>query len=203
MGIFSFLTGRDDQTTDAPAGSRPEQRAPAAGVAASHEAPPQPGTAPDERAPAAGLTGHEAVAEPLPGDQPPAAPAPEGWDVGALTAPPAKPKGPALVNDPLKSLELKPQIIEAISTVFDPEIPVNLYELGLIYDILVDADARVHVAMTLTSPACPSAQQLPGEVQDKVRGVKGVSAAAVEVVWEPPWTPDKMSDAARLQLGIF
>jgi FeS assembly SUF system protein len=195
MGIFSFLSGRDENHDEPTAsGTEHGDRQPAnAG---------EPGPLPDERA-GAGPTGHESVAEPLPGGDRPEAPAPDGWDVGALTAPPGKPAGPTIVNDPLKSLELKPRIVEAIATVFDPEIPVNIYELGLIYDILVDAEARVYVAMTLTSPACPSAQQLPGEVQDKVRNVKGVSAAAVEIVWEPPWTPDKMSDAARLQLGMF
>jgi FeS assembly SUF system protein len=106
-------------------------------------------------------------------------------------------------SDPLKTLELKPRIVEAISLVYDPEIPVNIYELGLVYDIVVDASAHVHVRMTLTSPACPSAQQLPAEVRDRVRAVDGVSDASVEVVWEPTWTPDRMSDAARLQLGLF
>jgi FeS assembly SUF system protein len=105
--------------------------------------------------------------------------------------------------DPLQTLQLKPRVIEAISLVYDPEIPVNIYELGLVYGVTVDADARVHVAMTLTSPACPSAQQLPGEVRDRVRAVNGVSDASVEVVWDPPWTPDRMSEAARLQLGLF
>jgi FeS assembly SUF system protein len=196
MGIFSFLSGRDDSPDSGGGDTSPAQ-----GPNAPEPVTPDvdPGTRPSEPA-AAPPPGHAAVAEPLPGGAPAA---PEGWDLGALTAPPATPKGPALVNDPLKSLELKPRIIEAIATVFDPEIPVNIYELGLIYDVVVDADARVYVAMTLTSPACPAAQQLPGEVQDKVRNVKGVTAAAVEVVWEPPWTPDKMSDAARLQLGMF
>lgn len=113
------------------------------------------------------------------------------------------PEAAPLVADPLKTLELKPRVIEAISLVYDPEIPVNIYELGLVYDVIVDANARVHVAMTLTSPACPSAQQLPGEVRDRVRSVNGVTDASVEVVWDPPWTPDRMSEAARLQLGIF
>jgi FeS assembly SUF system protein len=104
--------------------------------------------------------------------------------------------------DPVKTLELKPHVVDAISTVFDPEIPVNIYELGLIYDIVIDADAIVHVQMTLTSPACPSAQQIPVEVADKVRAIAGVKDADVQIVWEPAWSMDKMSDAARLQLGI-
>ncbi len=105
--------------------------------------------------------------------------------------------------DPLKTLELKPKIIEALSTVFDPEIPVNIYELGLIYDIAVDAAGAVDISMTLTSPSCPSAQTLPPEVQYKVRQVPGVTDARVEVVWDPPWDKDRMSEAARLELGLM
>jgi FeS assembly SUF system protein len=104
--------------------------------------------------------------------------------------------------DPDRTLALKPHVVEAIGAVFDPEIPVNVYELGLIYDIVVDADAIVHVTMTLTSPMCPSAQQLPAEVQARVRAVPGVRDALVEIVWEPAWTADRMSDVARLQLGL-
>jgi FeS assembly SUF system protein len=104
--------------------------------------------------------------------------------------------------DPVKTLELKPHVIEAISTVYDPEIPVNIYELGLVYDIDIDAEGVVHVSMTLTSPACPSAQQIPVEVANKIRAIPGVTGADVQIVWEPQWTMEKMSDAARLQLGI-
>ena len=130
-----------------------------------------------------------------------------GFDYSALTEPPPEPapdsKPPEVVSDPLATLELKPRIIEVIESVFDPEIPVNIYELGLVYDILVGADRRVLVKMTLTSPNCPSAQSLPGEVRFKVRGISGVTDAQVEIVWEPPWTMDKMSDTARLQLGLM
>lgn len=104
--------------------------------------------------------------------------------------------------DPDRTLALKPDVVDAICAVFDPEIPVNVYELGLIYDIVIDADAVVHVTMTLTSPMCPSAQQLPAEVQTRVRAVPGVRDAQVEIVWEPAWTADLMSDVARLQLGL-
>ena len=106
-------------------------------------------------------------------------------------------------SDPITTLALKPRVIDALATVFDPEIPVNIYELGLIYDVEIDAGGTVRVAMTLTSPACPSAQQLPGEVRQKVREVPGVTDVTVEVVWDPPWTMDRMSDAAKLQLGVF
>jgi FeS assembly SUF system protein len=108
----------------------------------------------------------------------------------------------AVVADPVKTLELKPLAVDAICTVFDPEIPVNIYELGLVYDLVVDAQGVVHVTMTLTSPACPSAQQIPAEVASKLRAIPGVTDADVEVVWDPPWSMDKMSDAARLQLGL-
>ena len=107
------------------------------------------------------------------------------------------------MSDPLNTLKFKPQIIEEISSVFDPEIPVNIYELGLVYDIDVDADAKVLVRMTLTSPGCPSAQSLPVEVETKVKQIPGVADVKVDVVWEPPWDKDKMSEAAKLQLGIF
>ena len=106
------------------------------------------------------------------------------------------------VADPDRTLALKPEVVDAISGVFDPEIPVNVYDLGLIYDIVIDAEAVVHVTMTLTSPMCPSAQQLPADVQARVRAVAGVADARVEIVWEPPWTAELMSDVARLQLGL-
>jgi FeS assembly SUF system protein len=110
---------------------------------------------------------------------------------------------PAVVRDDAKTEELKPLIVEAISTVFDPEIPVNIYELGLIYDVVVDATGVAGVRMTLTAPGCPAAQSLPVEVASKVRAVPGVTDARVDVVWEPAWTKDRMSDVAKLQLGMW
>ena len=108
-----------------------------------------------------------------------------------------------IIPDPVKTAELRPGITEALQTVFDPEIPVNIFELGLIYDIVVDAAANAGIRMTLTAPACPAAQSLPVEVKDKVAKVRGVSSARVEIVWEPPWTKDRMSEAAKLQLGLW
>jgi FeS assembly SUF system protein len=105
--------------------------------------------------------------------------------------------------DPVLALTLRPLIIDAICTVYDPEIPVSIWELGLIYDIDIDADRRAHIQMTLTAPGCPSAQELPLEVERKVRDVEGVADVYVEVVWEPAWSPDRMSDVAKLQLGMF
>jgi FeS assembly SUF system protein len=108
-----------------------------------------------------------------------------------------------IIPDPVKMEELAPKVIEALKTVYDPEIPVNIFEMGLIYDVLVDANGYVGVKMTLTAPACPAAQSLPIEVRDKARSVEGVADAKVEVVWEPTWTKDRMSDAAKLQLGML
>jgi FeS assembly SUF system protein len=108
-----------------------------------------------------------------------------------------------ITPDPAKMDEIAPKVIEAMKTVYDPEIPVNIYEMGLIYDVLVDAAGKVGVKMTLTAPACPAAQSLPVEVRDKARSVEGVTDAKVEVVWDPPWSKDRMSDAAKLQLGML
>jgi FeS assembly SUF system protein len=94
-------------------------------------------------------------------------------------------------------------VIEAIATVFDPEIPVNIYELGLIYAVDLHDDGRVKVEMTLTAPGCPSAQELPVQVRDAVLTVAGVTACEVETVWDPPWDASRMSDDARLALNMF
>lgn len=94
-------------------------------------------------------------------------------------------------------------IITAISTVYDPEIPVNIYELGLVYAIEVADDGAVKVEMTLTAPGCPSAQELPVMVHDAVMAVPGVSSCAVDTVWDPPWDPSRMSEEARLSLNMY
>ena len=108
-----------------------------------------------------------------------------------------------MTADPLLALTLRPRIVDAICSVYDPEIPVNIWELGLIYGIDIDAERRVQVRMTLTAPGCPSAQALPIEVERKVREVEGVADVDVEVVWDPPWSADRMSDAAKLHLGML
>lgn len=97
---------------------------------------------------------------------------------------------------------IKKKVIEVLKTCYDPEIPVDIYELGLVYDVDVDDDGAVSIKMTLTSPACPVAESLPPQVQDRVAVVDGVKSARVEVTWEPPWTPEMMSEAARLTLGM-
>jgi FeS assembly SUF system protein len=106
-------------------------------------------------------------------------------------------------HDPANILLLRPRIIDALCSVYDPEIPVNIWEMGLIYDIRIDDDRRAHIRMTLTAPACPAAQALPLEVERAVRAVEGVADATVEVVWDPAWSADRMSDAARLALGML
>ncbi len=98
---------------------------------------------------------------------------------------------------------LEAHVIEAISQVYDPEIPVNIWELGLIYGLDIKPDGLVHVRMTLTAPACPAAQTLPPEVEQRVRAVDGVTDVTVEVVWEPAWSTERMSEAAKLQLGMW
>jgi len=99
--------------------------------------------------------------------------------------------------------QLRSRVIEALRTCYDPEIPVNIYELGLIYDVEVDLSGEVRIRMTLTSPGCPVAGTLPLEVEAKVGDVEGVTGASVEVVWDPVWNPEMMSDAARLELGLM
>ena len=108
-----------------------------------------------------------------------------------------------MTTDPILALDLRPRIIDAICSVYDPEIPVNIWELGLIYGIDIDRERRVQVQMTLTAPGCPSAQALPLEVERTVRAVESVTDVFVEVVWEPAWGPERMSDAAKLQLGML
>ncbi|MBX7149944.1 SUF system Fe-S cluster assembly protein [bacterium] len=98
---------------------------------------------------------------------------------------------------------IKDAVIETLRTIYDPEIPVDIYELGLVYDVNLDPENNVLIDMTLTSPACPVAGSLPPEVEGKVMGVKGVKSAKVNLVWEPPWDKDKMSEAARLKLNLF
>ena len=99
--------------------------------------------------------------------------------------------------------DLLAKIKEALKTVYDPEIPVDIYELGLIYDVKISANNEVAIVMTLTTPACPVAEEMPAHVQTVVSEILGVAAAKVELVWEPPWDPSKMSEDARIALGIF
>jgi FeS assembly SUF system protein len=128
-------------------------------------------------------------------DSPPAA--------AGATAAPVESKPP--LPEPLSAeqiAQLKDRIVQVLHTCFDPEIPVNIYELGLIYEIGIDPSGAVELKMTLTSPGCPVAGSLPGDVQRKVVPLESVTSVKVDVVWDPPWTPARMSEAAKLQLGI-
>jgi len=126
---------------------------------------------------------------------------------GPAPAPPeaAAPPAPAPLAEPLTGDQiqaLKDRIVAVLHTCFDPEIPVNIYELGLIYDINIEPTGAVGIRMTLTSPACPVAGSLPPDVQRKIAALPQVTSARVDVVWDPPWDKDRMSEAAKLQLGI-
>ena len=109
----------------------------------------------------------------------------------------------APVLNGLERITLQDKVVEALRTCYDPEIPVNIYELGLIYQVEVEPSGEVEIRMTLTTPNCPAAASLPLEVEGKVRALPQVTGVKLEVVWEPPWDPSKMTEAARLQLGMF
>mgnify|MGYP003553194053 FL=1 len=110
---------------------------------------------------------------------------------------------PKEITDPADKAELNNAVVEALKSVYDPEIPVNIYELGLIYSVNIDDAGKVEIEMTLTSPACPVAGTLPPEVEGKVRSIPGVSECVVKVVWDPPWGMNMMSEEAKLQLNLY
>ena len=116
---------------------------------------------------------------------------------------PFAPTEPQATMNVSQLVALQDRIVEKIRTCYDPEIPVNIYDLGLIYEVKVEPTGQVNVKMTLTSPACPAAGTLPGEVEDKITVLPGVKGVKVDVVWEPTWDKSMMSEAARLQLGFF
>ena len=101
------------------------------------------------------------------------------------------------------SIPTEQDVIDIVKTIFDPEIPVDIYELGLIYEVVIKDDGFVHIEMTLTSPNCPVAESLPAEVEEKVAGIEGASGAKVNIVFDPPWTQDMMSEEAKLELGFL
>jgi len=105
--------------------------------------------------------------------------------------------------DSIGETVIEAQVLDALRTCFDPEIPVNIYELGLVYDVHADSAGVVNIQMTLTSPHCPAVQSLPAEIESKVKEVPGVTDVKIDLVWDPPWDPSKMSEAARLQLGMM
>jgi len=108
---------------------------------------------------------------------------------------------PAIINT--DNTELAQSVIDIIKTCYDPEIPIDIWELGLIYEINIDNENNLNVKMTLTSPSCPVAETLPPEVEDKLRDVKGVRSAKIEITFEPPWEKDMMSEVAQLELGFM
>ncbi len=129
-------------------------------------------------------------------DKPTEAPAPVETPAPAETAAPAD-------AAPASELTMEERVVEVVKTIFDPEIPVNIYELGLIYEVTWDAERKkVDVSMTLTSPSCPVAGTLPGEVEVKIKEIDGIDDVTVELVWDPPWTMEKLSEAAKLQMGL-
>lgn len=114
----------------------------------------------------------------------------------------AETPAPAAASSPEdESLSLADKVVRVLNTIHDPEIPVNIYELGLVYDVDVAQDGEVNITMTLTTPNCPVAGSMPAEVETKVGAIEGVTKAHVNLVWEPTWTPERMSEAAKLELG--
>jgi FeS assembly SUF system protein len=151
-----------------------------------------------EASPGAAVSPTQAVDEARAFEQPPPDPNPQsGPQDSPPAAPAAGPPEPARENT-----EIEKKVIEIIKTCYDPEIPVNIYELGLIYDVKVD-EQQAHVKMTLTAPNCPAAQSLPAEVKHKIEAMDEINTANVEIVFEPPWHPNNMSDSAKLVLNIL
>ena len=109
----------------------------------------------------------------------------------------------AATPNPTQTQGIEEKVVEVLRTVFDPEIPINIYELGLVYNVDVTPAADVVIRMTLTSPACPVAGTLPPEVENKVRAIPGVTSAKVDLVWDPPWSMENISEAAKLELGML
>jgi FeS assembly SUF system protein len=127
-------------------------------------------------------------------------------DTGKIESPETAAEAPAPASLPDaggETASLHDRVIAMLETIFDPEIPVNIYELGLVYNVEASDDGDVIVTMTLTTPNCPVAGSMPGEVETKVSTVPGVRGVTVDLVWDPPWTPERMSEAARLELGML
>lgn len=163
--------------------------------------PPPPAVAYPPLPPGASASGAAAV-PPTPAAATPTSTTPVPTTPAHAAPPAAAPAGPA-PTPPFAPGTLEPAIIAMLRTCYDPEIPLNVYDLKLIYAIDVDPQGVVEIRMTLTSPTCPVAGTLPGEVQQKVAGVPGVAKAHVALVWDPPWEPSMLSEEARLQLGML
>lgn len=150
-------------------------------------------TAPDDTQPHAAAP--HAAMRPIAPD--PALESPTADPPVAETASPAPAAAPSSAED------VRDRVVQMLTTIYDPEIPVNIYEMGLVYDLGIDADGDVTVLMTLTSPSCPVAESLPPEVEAKIGSVEGVRSVKVDLTWDPPWTPERMSEAAKLELGFL
>ena len=118
-------------------------------------------------------------------------------------ASPASEEVARLIDAPESLRNLGEQVVAQLKTVYDPEIPVDIYELGLIYNVKIEEGGVTHIRMTLTSPMCPAAEELPPEVESKARGVDGVTSVTLDLVWDPPWSPEMMSESAKLELGML
>ena len=137
-------------------------------------------------------------------DSAPPATTPAATDAPSVPAPAAADGGERPSNIPPEEMSrLTDEIVAALKTVYDPEIPADIYELGLIYKVDIDDGRAVHIDMTLTTPNCPSAAELPGQVENAVASVAGVREAKVDIVWDPPWDPSRMSDEARTVLDMW
>ena len=130
-------------------------------------------------------------------DAPDEKPAPSGEEAGETRDP------LGVLQTPESMREVGKNVLAQLQTVYDPEIPVNIYELGLIYAVVLDEQGAAEIRMTLTTPMCPAAEMLPPEVETKARSVEGVSSVQLNLVWDPPWNPEMMSEAAKLELGMF
>lgn len=124
-------------------------------------------------------------------------------DTSDATTPSTSEEGARVLNAPGALQSVGEEVIQQLKTVYDPEIPVDIFELGLIYNITIADDGATQIKMTLTSPMCPAAEELPPEVETKARSVEGITSVTLDLVWDPPWSPDKMSEAARLELGML
>ena len=139
-----------------------------------------------------------AIPPPLPSD----APSEQGKDKDAATPDATPERAPETYGTGDANAELNDKIVEVLKTVYDPEIPVDIYQMGMIYEVRSDTEGSAYVKMTLTSPSCPVAGTLPGEVERKVLDVEGVNESKVHLVWDPPWSMEMISEAAKLQLNL-
>jgi FeS assembly SUF system protein len=189
--FWQSMTGWINKPADAPAPERPSIQAESREAESAAQAEVWPAQRPGERNP----HGSGAIV--------PADPEPSEAQIRSAASEETQPAADAPAERANENAELKNKIIDVIKTCYDPEIPVNIYELGLIYDVKVDEENNAHVKMTLTAPNCPAAQSLPAEVKYKIEAMDEINSASVEIVFDPPWNPNRMSDSAKLVLNIL